>query len=272
MTGATDTGERVLRQASEIAHGIWGERLIAAYALGSLAHGGFSIHVSDVDLGLVLDDPLVESDAASVRELAAAVKASGAALSERLSVFWGSLGTLSAGAGSGRFPALDRLDLKRFGRLLLGSDIRAQFPPPTLRELVVGSAQHALRQFSQPEVMAQIRDPVALANAAIKPLTKRVLYPVRFLYTARTGQVGMNDQAVQHFTTLHDGAAAALASQALEWRFDPPRPGDGTVVDMLRQGLLPLYCIFLADYEQRLLHYGESDLARACREWRERLI
>ena len=29
-----------------------GQRLIAAYALGSLAHGGFSAHVSDIDVGL----------------------------------------------------------------------------------------------------------------------------------------------------------------------------------------------------------------------------
>ena len=35
-----------------------GSRLIAAYTLGSLAHGGFSRLVSDVDLGLVLHDPL----------------------------------------------------------------------------------------------------------------------------------------------------------------------------------------------------------------------
>ena len=34
-----------------------GARLIAGYALGSLAHGGFSQLVSDVDLGLILQDP-----------------------------------------------------------------------------------------------------------------------------------------------------------------------------------------------------------------------
>jgi hypothetical protein len=35
-------------------------RLIAGYALGSLAHGGFSPLVSDVDLGLILEDPVGE--------------------------------------------------------------------------------------------------------------------------------------------------------------------------------------------------------------------
>ncbi len=37
---------------------VLGPRLVAAYALGSLAHGGFSPLVSDVDLGLVLTDPI----------------------------------------------------------------------------------------------------------------------------------------------------------------------------------------------------------------------
>jgi hypothetical protein len=58
---------------------------------------------------------------------------------------------------------------------------------------------------------------------------------------------------------------------ALEWRSNPPRPGDDSVVDMLRAGLLPLYHIFLADYENRLREYGQLDLARGCREWRREL-
>ena len=43
-------GDKVLTAAVASARNVWGERLIAAYTLGSLAHGGFSIHVSDIDL------------------------------------------------------------------------------------------------------------------------------------------------------------------------------------------------------------------------------
>jgi predicted nucleotidyltransferase len=271
LRAQAEAGERVLSEAVKLSQERWGARLVAAYALGSLAHGGFSIHVSDVDLGLVLSDPLDDADAISVRELSDAVKAGGAPLSERLSVFWGSFGTLSGSTGGGRLPPLDLLDLKQFGRLLAGRDVRSQLRAPTLRELVVASAQHALRQLSTPETTAHLRNPFELANAGTKTLTKRVLYPVRFLFTARTGQVGMNDEAVKHFATAQDGPALALARKALEWRFDPPGPGNDAVVEILREGLLPLYRIFLTDYEQRLREYGEPKLAQAYREWQHRL-
>jgi len=60
-----------------------GSRLLAAYALGSLAHGGFSPHVSDVDLGLVIADPLGAGDADTVATVTAAVRAGGDALHRR---------------------------------------------------------------------------------------------------------------------------------------------------------------------------------------------
>ncbi len=138
-------GEKVLTTVVARAQDAWGERLVAAYALGSLAHGGFSIHVSDVDLGLILSDPLEDQDAAGMAKLSAAVKTSGEPLADRLSVFWGSIATLSGEAPGGRFPPLDRLDLIRYGRLLAGRDIRDQLPSPSVRDLVVVGAEFALR-------------------------------------------------------------------------------------------------------------------------------
>ncbi len=57
-----ELGGAILRRAVESAREAWGDRLIAAHALGSLAHGGFSALVSDVDLGLILADPLADDD------------------------------------------------------------------------------------------------------------------------------------------------------------------------------------------------------------------
>jgi len=265
------TGERVLAQAVKLAQLGWGKRLVAAYALGSLAHGGFSIHVSDVDLGLVLSDPLEPGDSKAVDRLTIEMKASGAPLAERLSVYWGSLGTLSGIASGGRFPPLDVHDLKQFGRLLAGRDVRSRLRSPTVRELVVSGAEFALKHLSTPEVAAQLRNPGEFASASTKTLTKHVLYPVRFIFTARTGQIGMNDEAVNYFSTVEDGPMAQLARKGLEWRFEPPHSGDLAVVELLRNGVLPLYRMFLADYERRLLEYGEPELAQSFREWRQRL-
>ena len=264
-------GERVLMHAVELARTIWGQRLVAAYAIGSLAHGGFSVHVSDVDLGLILSDPLDEGDAKAVDRLSTEVKAGRVPLAERLSLYWGSLGTLSGSESGGRFPPLDLLDLKQFGRLLAGRDVRPQLRSPTLRELVVSGAQFALKHLSTPAVTAHLRNPVEFANANAKTLTKLVLYPLRFLFTARTGQPGMNDEAVSYFSTVEDGPMLELARKGLEWRFEPPVPGDPAVVELLRNGVLPLYRMFLADYERRLREYGEPKLAQVFREWRERL-
>jgi hypothetical protein len=89
-----DQGEAVLVRAAAAYRAALGSRLIAGYALGSLAHGGFSPLVSDVDLGLILEDPVRVKDRLTIRTVARSVKAGGSALDQRLSVFWGTPATL----------------------------------------------------------------------------------------------------------------------------------------------------------------------------------
>jgi len=115
-------GETVLAEAAESYRNALGERLIAAYALGSLAHGGFSPLVSDIDLGLIVSDPVRLEDAETIQAIADREKAKGSPLHKRISVFWGTPATLSGESDGGRFPPLDRLDLIESGRPLFGSD------------------------------------------------------------------------------------------------------------------------------------------------------
>ena len=70
----TEQGEAVLAQALAAYQAALGSRLVAAYALGSLAHGGFSPLVSDVDLGLILRDPLWIQHRLTIRAVARAVR------------------------------------------------------------------------------------------------------------------------------------------------------------------------------------------------------
>src|SRR6516165_4010467 len=107
----TQLGEAVLARAVSAYRAALGSRLIAGYALGSLAHGGFSPLVSDIDLGLILHDPLRANDRLTIRKVARSVRAGGSAADERLSVFWGTPATLQGHGRGGRFPPLDRLDL-----------------------------------------------------------------------------------------------------------------------------------------------------------------
>src|ERR1700733_1477566 len=137
-------GEAVLAQALAAFQTALGPRLTAAYALGSLAHGGFSPLVSDVDLGLVLDDPFRIKDRFTIRSVTGAVRAGGSPLHQRLSVFWGTPSTLRGTASGGRFPPLDRLDLLEYGRLLAGAAARDRRAPPGRSGRLVAGAPFAL--------------------------------------------------------------------------------------------------------------------------------
>src|SRR5699024_5470704 len=73
-------GEDVLADVVRVASQTLGDRLIAVYALGSLAHGGFSPLVSDIDAAVILTDPVRRSDPDSIHDVADQVRALGSAL------------------------------------------------------------------------------------------------------------------------------------------------------------------------------------------------
>ena len=136
--------EAILSETVDAYRTAFGDRLVAAYALGSLAHGGFSALVSDVDLGLILADPLQSQDGDTIEAIAETQKQTGSALAERLSVFWGTQATLRGEREGGRFPPLDRLDLIENGWLLAGVDARTGLARPTADELLINGAEFAL--------------------------------------------------------------------------------------------------------------------------------
>ena len=265
-----------------------GPRLVAAYALGSLAHGGFSPLVSDVDLGLVLQDPLRASDRLTIRRVARAVRAGGSPLHERLSVFWGTPSTLGGRARGGRFPPLDRLDLLEYGRLLTGREARRSLARPGQAELLVSGATFALSYLGgaskRPDrvlsrarpgphngnVLKEIRTPSLLVARGPRHLTKIVLFPVRFLFTAETGQVGTNSIAAEHYLASARGPSSKLVSAASGWRLEPPA-GDEAAA-LLGRELIPLYVHYIDDHIARLNAISNHRLARRFRQWRTRLL
>ena len=281
MQADTDLGEAVLERAVTAYAGALGDRLVAGYALGSLAHGGFSPLVSDVDLGLILADPLRAGDHATIGDVARAVRASGPGLPERLSVFWGTPSTLSGQVPGGRFPPLDRLDLLEHGRLLTGRDARQTAARPDRTELLVAGARFALGSLSgtgsgtgppaDASVLDEIAAPSRLVSGGPRRLTKIVLFPVRFLYTAATGQAGLTALAVEHYLATQGAPAAALVTAALAWRTHPP--ADATEAAALAEReLIPLYVYYIDDHVPRLLAAGQHELADRFRQWRARLL
>jgi hypothetical protein len=307
----TDQGEAVLAQALAAFEAALGSRLVAAYALGSLAHGGFSPLVSDVDLGLILADPPRLKDRLTVRRVGNAVRSggsdaarssgsdaarssgsdsarsSGTELHQRLSVFWGTPAILQGRAKGGRFPPLDRLDLLEYGRLLNGTDARTGLPRPGPGELLVGGAEFALgslggdrplsdrlkrsalRSPRPDDSLAEIRSPARLVARGPRRVTKVVLFPVRFLFTAATGRVGTNSLAVERYLARPDAPATELVAAALSWR--ARAPADETALALLNQDLIQLYLHYIDDHIARLDAAGQPRLVRRFRRWRSRL-
>jgi hypothetical protein len=260
----------VLAEAVSAYRHALGGRLVAAYALGSLAHGGFSPLVSDVDLGLVLADPLRPSDPRTIGRVAEALKARGSVLHERLSVFWGTPSTLGGQQAGGRFPPLDRLDLIQHGRLLDGEDIRENIAQPSRAELLVAGAEFALDVLAEDDAVEQIRRPELLLARGIRRVTKLVLFPVRFLYTAETGLVGDNQSATDHYLAADQAPGAGLVAAALTWRTSTPDSGRATA--LLQKEMIPLYLHYIDDHTPRLTAVGRLDLADAFIEWRDRIV
>lgn len=283
-----DQGEAVLVRAVAAYRAALGSRLIAGYALGSLAHGGFSPLVSDVDLGLILDDPVRAKDRLTIRTVAGSVRAGGSALDQRLSVFWGTPATLQGQRRGGRFPPLDRLDLLEYGRLLTGTDARSAVARPDRTELLVAGAefalgylggaarlpdrlrQRALLRSRDDDVLIEIRTPARLVSAGPRRVTKIVLFPVRFLFTAQTGQVGTNTLAARHYLASPGAPATSLVAAALAWRLEPP--ADGEAAALLGRELVPLFVHYIDDHIARLRAVGQHRLADRFHRWRTRLL
>jgi hypothetical protein len=250
-----EAGRAVLEAAVAAATALFGPRLIAAYALGSLSHGGFTPLVSDVDLALLLDRP-DPADASAVDQLTSQVRATGLPLAGRLSVFWDP---------EGRLPAADRLDLLRSGVLLAGTDRRDRLVEPSLDELIRGGAEFAVDVLGRPDRLAEITDARATADAGPRTASKVALFPVRFLYTSRAGRIGPVAPAIEHYLARAGiGPRRDLVAAAAGWRtgWDPGEPD--RAAGLLAAGLVPLYDEFVEEYATRL---GPGPLADALRRW-----
>jgi hypothetical protein len=279
-------GEAVLNEAADAYRTQLGERLVAVYALGSLAHGGFSPLVSDIDLGLILADPVDRGDGGRIQAIAQAQRARGSELHRRLSVFWGTAATLAGRAAGGRFPPLDRLDLLDNGRLLHGDDVRDGLPRPDRTELLVTGAEFALDVLAgisrgagvadeqlgslssaRDGAIDEIRYPGRVVAEGPRRVTKLVLFPVRFLYTAATGEVGTNDAAVAHYLEQPGFPSTALVAAALAWREHGWTDETGARA-LLESELQALYRYYVENHIERLNAAGRPELANAFAQWR----
>lgn len=264
-----DDPEAILELAADLVDRAFARRLVATFVIGSLAHGGFSPIVSDVDLAVVVADPLTDDDRTTIVGITSGVHTLGG-LAERLSVFWSSPAGLTGQAdpAAGRLPALDRLDLAAHGQLRRGGFDLTTIVRPTTRDLVLEATQFAIDKLSTAAVTDELGDAHALVAGGPRHLTKRILFPVRFTFTALTGEMGTNEAAAEWWVS-GGYPAGDLVRHAAAWRTEPVDPVEAEA--LVRAGVVSVYDFFLVRHIELMDQYGESDRAATLRSWRARL-
>ncbi len=176
-------------------------------------------------------------------------------------MFWADWHTVRTGEGAhSRLGPVDRLDLLDSGRLLLGSDQREPSVRPSHQELVVMSADHILNKFTD-AYLERLRDTRALLAGGPRAVTKAILFPVRFIYTLRTGRIGLNEDSARWYAA--EGLpGSALALKALEWRNDGIADAKAAS-QMLGAELDGIHGECFAGYAKELEDLGEASRAAA---------
>jgi predicted nucleotidyltransferase len=184
-----------------------GARVLGVYLIGSLAHGGFSLRYSDLDVALVMD----EVDTSAIDKMRRIASADSCELAAKLSLFW-----TDRRFASGRFPLLDRVDYLDHAVVLVE------------RERVV-PARPSLHEIRSYLCGTPFSDWAALARhfATLDVLTaedsrrylRTLLYPARFIFSWMTGGVASNDDAVAFLSVRAPARLdVALIARALACR------------------------------------------------------
>ena len=235
--------------------------------MGSLARGGFSPLVSDIDIGIILGAPILAEDASRMGWLQTRAMQGFPNIDNPISIFWGSVESLNRDDEEGRYPPFDRLDLIESGKLVAGDDILDQLIRPTHRELIGDAARFAMKHLLVPNLIEYCRAPDQLVAQGVRQVTKWSLFPVRFVYTLATGAVAGNSESVQWARDHLEGPERVLATSALMWRDEPWAPSYQTLV--LGEGLAPLYRWFIQSYlEQATL---PTELIDGFESWHTKL-
>ena len=259
----------LVQEVLSLSESTFKERCLAIYIMGSLARGSFSEVASDIDIGIILDGPLRPQDGSIIDSVLSKALARSATVQNKVSIFWGSVDSINGVVDAGRYPPFDRLDLIDHALLLSGQDVRRNLIRPTKKELEISGAEFALDLLGSDERIEEFHNCSLVASKGTVYVTKTVLFPARFIYLERTGEIAGNDVSFQYYVDHFSGYDAALVQRAYQWRQESLPESSDEVVELLNKGLVPLYCRFIDIYRDCLSHYGEGDLSHRLGSWRE---
>jgi predicted nucleotidyltransferase len=262
----TEEGWLVVDAAVRSARSRMGAGLLSAYALGSLAHGGFSPSVSDVDVALLTDG----SDGRDVLEIVAMivadVGATGYALADRLSIFHAPWAAFRDPPPDARFPPIDRYDLVFFGILVDGTDLRSVHAvAPSSEEIRAQAVSFALDRVTGSRLAADLRE-LEDGGVTVHDATKIVLWPVRLQHVCDTGQAIGNAAAVDHYVGLPDARHRSLVRDALGWRSLASMPDPGAALRRILDEIHDLHAEVFRRLGERVDMPRRDELAARGRE------
>ena len=261
----------LVNSAKQILIDTFDDRCTAIYIMGSLARGGFSERVSDIDIGIILAGDLETQDVDRMDNIQKSVMEKHPLVSNHLSIFWGTVDSLNGADSTDRYPPFDRLDLIDHGLLLAGTDIRDKLVRPSRKELEIASAKFALGFLGDQTRINDLRDPSQFVEKGVLYVTKIVLFPPRFIYLAETGHVAGNEESAKFYVTRNNGMDAELVRCAFAWRMNGLPDDLSKVSEILNSGLVNLYCRFIDTYVERMRTYKEGQLETRLAEWKAQI-
>lgn len=252
-----------------VAQDIFKNRCIAIYLMGSLARGGFSEVASDIDIGIILDSPLQEDDQSNIDKSRSIARNKSPEIKNSVSIFWGSLDSINGIIDAGRYPPFDRLDLIDHALLLTGTDIRSELIKPDKKELEISGAEFALNSLGYKERIKEFFDCARITQKGTVYVTKTILFPARFIYLERIGEIAGNEISCQYYIDNFSGDDAKLVRYGYQWRLHSLPEDSSLVTEQLNKGLIELYHNFIEIYIERMRLYGERSLTTNLIQWRK---
>lgn len=243
---------------------------ISVFIMGSLARGGFSEISSDIDLGIILNDSLDDAKV-KINHILSTAHKNYPSVKNNISIFWGSIDSINGVVDAGRYPPFDRLDLIDHGVLLSGKDVRGTLVRPTKKELEIASTLFSLDYLGNQERIEEFHNCERIAEKGVVYVTKTILFPARFIYLERTGEIAGNDVSCQYYLDNFKGADVDLIDRGYFWRHNSLPKELDMVMDHLNKGLIILYTNFIDVYLKCMESYGEHTLKSKLVMWKDNI-
>ncbi|MEK7991107.1 MAG: hypothetical protein VSS52_008895 [Thiotrichaceae bacterium] len=172
---------------------LFGDKLRNVFQLGSLSHGGFSERFSDIDIAVVLYEPIADEMIADIKQQILRLEPTELAM--RVSLFW-----TVPDFSWGRLRPVDQLDFLDNRECLWGEPLQNLPSRPALDSVRMDMYDNSLPYWT--EKTQYFAQNLPNDEKQFKEFVRCLLYPARLIFTWHLGKLGSNDEAVEYFVQV----------------------------------------------------------------------